>query len=689
MKNNSLAIATRERGAIPLAWAGSTMEMNYLNFGDALSPVMVALMCGLPIERVPTRSASTRMGAVGTIGHGFGEGEVYFWGTGCSNFANPGAPAEERRAFVPDPSWKFHVTSTRGPVSERLLNGPGRQGSGVYGDPVWLMPRFYRPPVKKRWKIGVILHLSELADRSYTANYKPNLVRYDVPEALRDDVHLINTVTPISMASMRDKMDEILACERIVSTSLHGMVIAESYGIPCLYFAPSGAATGPDRIKLDPDGGTDLRIVDLYQGLGQSELDIYVQPRMQRTDWEALMRDIDRIWTPKTLNEDALMEAFPLDLDPVEAPEGATIWEHPAIAGLKLQHDVAELRRSDRVRNRPATAKGAARGPVVSEAPSEAVALSWVATTEEHPHANLGDALSALIVSTITGRPVVRAGFDQDADRLVAVGTIGHAQRNGRLDFWGTGFDATRHPVDHDAPGYGLPPATQMRVHALRGPFSGDLLRRQGLEVPAVYGDPVWMLPRIWSFEDEPKTHDLGVILHISELTDATPEAGPKPAFARYDIPDHLKGRIRLINTYCAPTAEALREKVREIVSCRAILSTSLHGMVISETYGIPNAWFAPHGGGAARLDVHDPDARIDHRMRDFYAGAGADHVLSYAQNRAKETPWEELIDWVGREWTPLNYDDRALIEAFPYPRAVRADDRHWTIPKAAERVPY
>lgn len=689
MKTNSLAIATRERGAIPLAWAGSTMEMNYLNFGDALSPVMVALMCGLPIERVPTRSRSTRMGAVGTIGHGFAEGEVYFWGTGCSNHANPGAPAEERRPFVPDPSWQFNVMATRGPVSERLLNGPNQKGSGVYGDPVWLMPRFYRPKVEKRWKIGVILHLSELADRSYVAQHKKNLIRFDIPEELRDDVHLINTVTPIDVASMRDKMDEILACERIVSTSLHGMVIAESYGIPCLYFAPSGKAGGHQRITLDPGGGTDLRIVDLYQGLGQSELDVYVQPRTELTDWNATMRAIDSVWTPKTLDEEALMGAFPLDLDPIAAEAGSTIWEHPAITSLKLQHDVAEVRRADRVRSQPAKARHAAPQPQISELPEDAVALSWVATTSEHPHANLGDALSALIVATMTGRPVVRAGFDQDADRLVAVGTIGHAQRNGRLDFWGTGFDATRHPTDREASGYGLPPATQMRVHALRGPFSADLLRRQGLDVPAVYGDPVWMLPRIWGFEDEPKTHDLGVILHISELTDAHPDAGPKPEFTRYDIPDHLRGRIRLINTYCAPNAESLREKTREIVSCRAILSTSLHGMVISETYGIPNAWFAPHGGGAARLDVNDPNSRIDHRMRDFYAGAGASHVLTYAQNRRHETPWEQLIDWVNAEWMPLSYDDRALIEAFPYERVVSAENRQWKTPEAADKVLY
>lgn len=78
--------------------------MDYLNFGDALSPVMVALLSGRQIRRVPTRSRSLRMAAVGTIGHGFAEGEVWFWGTGCSSWKNPSAPLDERVPFtVPPP----------------------------------------------------------------------------------------------------------------------------------------------------------------------------------------------------------------------------------------------------------------------------------------------------------------------------------------------------------------------------------------------------------------------------------------------------------------------------------------------------------------------------------------------------------------------------------------------------------
>ncbi|CAA0087495.1 Uncharacterised protein [Starkeya nomas] len=337
-------------GSIPLGWAGSTLQMNYLNFGDALSPVMVALVSGKPVHRLPTQSNAPRMAAVGTIGHGFSGGDVWFWGTGCSNWRNPSRPEPEREAFVPPPGSRFHVNATRGPVSEALLNGGGR-GSGVYGDPVWLLPRFHAPPVAKKWKLGCILHLSELADRELEAHPREELLRYRIPAEFRDDVHLITTVTPISIDGLRDKIDEIRACERIVSTSLHGMVIAESYGIPCLYFSPATAGTGAGDLDLGADSTVDLRIIDLYRGLGRERLRAYLQPRGAPTDWAALMAAIDANWTPVDLPDaDALVEALPVTPSPLAAPAGGTIWDHPIIRGLTLQHDVTQLRRDEKRR---------------------------------------------------------------------------------------------------------------------------------------------------------------------------------------------------------------------------------------------------------------------------------------------------------------------------------------------------
>lgn len=316
------------------------------------------------------------------------------------------------------------------------------------------------------------------------------------------------------------------------------------------------------------------------------------------------------------------------------------------------------------------------------------VPLSWVATTSEQPFTNFGDGLSAVVVSSIAGMPVVRANFDQDSERVVAVGTIGHAQKNGILHFWGTGVDKSRNPVTGDAP-YSKPPNTQFNVYATRGPKSAAIFRSAGIPAPDIFGDPVWLLPRIWPLADVEKTHELGVILHITELTDQRPGVSYRPDYTRYDIPEEWAGRIKIINTYSDATPAAMREKVAEILSCRRIVSTSLHGLVIAETYGIPCAWFATYGGDGgmgegAQIDIDDHDSRIDHRIADFYAGLGRTTINAYLQSRLQKSDWNSIIRFIDRRWRRVEgYDGNALARAFPLPLAVDPQASRWDIDPA------
>ncbi len=333
----ALATSVRERQIVPLTWVAATREQDYVNLGDALSSVMVALLAGLPVEHVAHESRRLRMAAVGTIGHSLKQGEVVVWGTGSSRWRNPSAPAEERVAVAPLPGTRLHIAATRGPVSRRILGEENAVGPAVYGDPVWLLPRFHPAPRRKKWKLGVIIHLADLQDRSFDVRPKAEHVRYEIPAELAGDVRLIHTVTPIGLDGMRARLDEILECERIVSTSLHGMVFAESYGIPCLYFSPR-APRGLHTAELDPDGTLDLRIVDLYRGLGLSRIPVYGQPRRERTDWAALMAAIDKAWAQPEFDTNPLLEAFPLDLNPLQPRRGESVFEHPVLRQIPLQH---------------------------------------------------------------------------------------------------------------------------------------------------------------------------------------------------------------------------------------------------------------------------------------------------------------------------------------------------------------
>ena len=310
----------------------------------------------------------------------------------------------------------------------------------------------------------------------------------------------------------------------------------------------------------------------------------------------------------------------------------------------------------------------------------QAIPLAWVATTRASPWPNLGDALSAVMVAAIADLPIERRGFDDQRERLAAVGTIGHAQKGGVVHFWGTGIDPMRNAFDASLGRFAVPPGTELIPHAMRGRMSAQRLREEGVATPFVHGDPVWFLPKLVSTPVVEQTHELGIVLHITELESPTPESLVKEAYRRYRIPPSLQRTIRIINTYTENSLDSIFAKIDEMRSCRRIASTSFHGLVIAESFGIPNVWFSPYPAGGMVLDVEDQGAQLDHRARDFYSSTGKLLLPVYGTQRHLETDWEALIRWIDQSWTPLEDDFSGLFEAFPIRRAVSLDDAHWPL---------
>lgn len=320
---------------LKVTWVAAPNAHDHLNLGDALSPLMVACVAGRPIEHTFFDAPVPRISAVGTIANLFSRGEITVWGSGSSRYRNPGA-GKDRVPFEIQPDTHYRVAATRGPIAASILARADFINRGVYGDPVWLLPRFYQPRIEKRYELGVIIHLSDLVDRAFEAHPDPRHLRYNVPDSLKSSIRLINTVTPVSVPAMKDRLDEILSCKRIVSTSLHGMVFAESYGIPCLYFSPRGGRPGLVSLPTEDEREVDLRIADLYGGLGMAEVHAYRQKRTVETDWEDVIRTIDRVWEPKAFDGDRLIEAFPGPVAPLQGGPG--LFDHPLIASLPTYH---------------------------------------------------------------------------------------------------------------------------------------------------------------------------------------------------------------------------------------------------------------------------------------------------------------------------------------------------------------
>jgi len=306
----------------------------------------------------------------------------------------------------------------------------------------------------------------------------------------------------------------------------------------------------------------------------------------------------------------------------------------------------------------------------------ESVGLCWAASSiETGGFANLGDSLSAVVVAALSGRPVRHVHFNERTTKLVAVGSIGHAIRGGFALIWGTGVSIRGGVLERNAP------VTRYDVRAIRGRISAGHFKRFGIEVPDVYGDPVWLLPSIVN-EPVEKKYELGVIPHIQDISIARPEALPKLDALRYRLgKEDASSGIAMINTWHEPTWEGLLAKLRLIRSCKRIASQSFHGLVIAEAYGIPCMNFRAMPGvpnGAFRVDPSTA-ADADPRVVEFYDAGGRSSFYMYSQQREQRSNWHDVIDAIDRYWEPFEYDPSALLAAFPLPLAY--DPLRQTIP--------
>ena len=297
---------------IDLCWARTPEPLKKTNFGDGLSPIIVSALSGMQCQHTPFKCTRERLVSTGTIGNNPEGGLVHYWGTGfnCNIFSKEEEPPLEHHFVIPE-NTKFVVHATRGKISEKILNRASISTPQVYGDPVTLLPKILTENVDKKYELGIIIHLSETEGKEITSQAKSIFKRYDIPDSLKDDVILINTYSPASLDGIKEKVNQIRSCKRILSTSLHGIVIPEVYEIPCLNF--NTRFNGIKTLDLDDDAHLlDHRFRDFYSGIDVKKLSVYGRERkLGKTPWEGIFKYIDKYWVKKDIQTDNLVDSFP------------------------------------------------------------------------------------------------------------------------------------------------------------------------------------------------------------------------------------------------------------------------------------------------------------------------------------------------------------------------------------------
>ncbi|BBH46215.1 exopolysaccharide glucosyl ketal-pyruvate-transferase [Pseudomonas sp. KU43P] len=236
-----------------------------------------------------------------------------------------------------------------------------------------------------------------------------------------------------------------------------------------------------------------------------------------------------------------------------------------------------------------------------------------------------------MIVERVSHRKVVYSGV-KDAD-IIAIGSILDRTRKAkifgfprRLHVWGAGSGK---PLDIYS--------SRHHYHALRGEKCKAQIR--GLKGSPVLGDPGLLAPLLVKKPSTKKTR-IGIVPHISQRN--------SPAIA------YLLSRnpgARIIDV-CAPVKHVLEA----IASCDFVLSSSLHGLIVADAYGVPNQWLCL-----------ERNPHWEFKFQDYYSGIGvAEQIPVTPQKIRLDASWsmEECIDTYARP--NIEGIQESLVRAFP-----------------------
>ena len=236
---------------------------------------------------------------------------------------------------------------------------------------------------------------------------------------------------------------------------------------------------------------------------------------------------------------------------------------------------------------------------------------------------NFGDLLSPWLIAKMTGREVVFA--DPQKPHYVAIGSIIN-RANAQSLVWGSGSFGTEDLPPHNA---------RATYTAVRGPLSRARLLAMGVRCPPVYGDPALLAPAYFAPKVE-KTHEFGIVARWSERRWHDAEIGPEIKV------------IDLGTTDVEGTIEAM-------LSCRRIVTGSLHGLVLADAYGIPSAWVMTRTARGGEYKYFDYFTTVNkfRNPRNF--------------NTSIPVTAARLRDSFEFDDRPIEFDYRRLLDACPF----------------------
>lgn len=172
------------------------------NMGDIITPVIVNRIFRAKCRWVDYKKPQPHFIMTGSIIK-FANKHSTVWGSGT---------IQEVEKLSPDAEY----LSVRGPITYELVKQNGGKVNDIFGDPAMLLPLFHKNTRARRYKVGILPHY---------VDYKAVKSQYT---ATTPDIRIIDILN----SNPLQVIDQILECERIVTSSLHGAIVSNAYGVP-------------------------------------------------------------------------------------------------------------------------------------------------------------------------------------------------------------------------------------------------------------------------------------------------------------------------------------------------------------------------------------------------------------------------------------------------------------------------
>lgn len=197
-------------------------KLVHRNWGDDINVFLIEKLFNKKVSYLYSSSISMRRNKINYIMIGstatmLGNNHSVIWGAGIID------------AAIPLTVQPLKILAVRGPLTRKYFIENGVKCPEIYGDPAMLTKLVYTPPITPIYKLGIIPHYSDF-NHPYLDNFRN-----------KPDIIIIRME---NYNNWQEVVDQICCCEYIASSSLHSLIMSETYGIPNLWIELSGKLLG-------------------------------------------------------------------------------------------------------------------------------------------------------------------------------------------------------------------------------------------------------------------------------------------------------------------------------------------------------------------------------------------------------------------------------------------------------------